>query len=189
MPEPRQSPSWSPNSALLLAAGQKGLEVVTVGAGFGRTRKKKRCPGAGARLPRCPSLRVCRHTRVVAVLFYVTNCVGPTEWQAAESAAPAGGLAGRSGWLGASFQTRKATGCTQGGVFPPEQGTLTGYREVSSGSKGRPEQLVLLEARFNPLRSKRIHPPASAFPLQPVVDFPAKSTPRFPGSVREVKTP
>lgn len=149
MPGPRQPPSWSPNPALLLATGQKGLEEVMVGAGVGRTRKEKRCPGAGASLPRCPSLRVCRHTCVVAVLFYITNCLGPTKWQAAASPAPAGGLAGRGGRRGASFKGRKATGCAQDGVFPPEQGAFTGYRGVFSVSKGRLEQFVLLEARLN----------------------------------------
>lgn len=41
---------------------------------------------------------------MVAVLFYITNCLGSARWQAAESAAPAGGLAGSGGRQGASFR-------------------------------------------------------------------------------------
>lgn len=44
MPGPRQPPSWGPNLPLLLATGQKGLEVVTVG--YKDEKEKKRCPGA-----------------------------------------------------------------------------------------------------------------------------------------------
>lgn len=106
MTGPRQPRSWSRSPLLLLAAGQKGLEVVAVGA-LWKDEEEKPCPGAWASFPRCPSLRVCRHTCVVAVLFCVTNCSGSTRWQAAESRAPAGGLAGGGGRQGASFKGGK----------------------------------------------------------------------------------
>lgn len=50
------------------------------------TRGPRRLTGG---LPGCPSLRVCRHMCVAAVLFYVTNCLGSTRWQAAASRARA----------------------------------------------------------------------------------------------------
>lgn len=69
----------------LLAAGQRGLEVVVVGVCVRWLDQKNTLPKARERRsPGCPSLRVCRHTWVAAVLFYVTNCLGSARWQAAE---------------------------------------------------------------------------------------------------------
>lgn len=44
------------------------------------------------------SLRVCRHLCVTAVLFYITNCLGSTRWQAAgreQSGRQGSGIRGR----------------------------------------------------------------------------------------------
>lgn len=63
--------------------------------------KEMRCPrrwsGVGGGLPGRPWLPVGRHMCVVAVLFYITNCLRSARWQTAKSRARARGLAGRGG--------------------------------------------------------------------------------------------
>lgn len=121
---------------MLLAAGQKALEVVAVGAAVVRTREKS-VQKLEPRLPGCPSLRFCGHTCVVAVLFYIINYWGSTRWQAAKSRASARGLAGRGGRQGVIPQGGEREGRTREGLFTPKPGRFT---DVTSGAPACPKE-------------------------------------------------
>ena len=74
----RGAPDLKSGSPFLLrAAGTRGGGG---DAAVGRTRKKRGPRRWSGVLPGCPSLRVCWYTCAVAVLFYITNCLGSARW-------------------------------------------------------------------------------------------------------------
>lgn len=99
----------------LLVAGQMRPKVVAVDAALRRTERNTGPEALDRRSPRVSvaaglQAHVCRHMCVAAVLFYVTNCLGSTRWQAAASRARAGAWRGETAGRVQSWRDGEAEG-------------------------------------------------------------------------------